>query len=90
VTATDEALSTVRALVATLDRPEAALNTYVFQLRNADAALVAPILNDLFGAPGNRAAPSAQPRADAPRPTPATGASTPSRTRSPAAGGTRR
>ena len=90
VTATDENLSIMSALVATLDCPAAALNTYVIQLRNADATVVAPILNDLLGAPGKRSTPPPQQRTDAARPNPGAGASTAPRTRVPYAGGTRR
>jgi type II secretory pathway component GspD/PulD (secretin) len=56
VSATDENLDLIKGLLARLDRAEAAMNTYIVPLRNADAATVAAILENLWREQGKSAA----------------------------------
>jgi general secretion pathway protein D len=58
VSATEENLDLVQGLLRKLDRPEAALNTYVVPLINSDAATVASILNALWNGQGKSGAPA--------------------------------
>ncbi|MBI3854806.1 MAG: hypothetical protein HY293_03850 [Planctomycetes bacterium] len=48
VSATEENLELIQAVLRRLDQPTAALNTYVVSLKNADAATVAAILQALW------------------------------------------
>jgi general secretion pathway protein D len=62
VCATEENLEMVRGLLRRLDRPEAALNTYVYPLVNTDAASVASILNAQWNRQGNSGSLAPTPR----------------------------
>jgi type II secretory pathway component GspD/PulD (secretin) len=58
VSATDENLDLIRGLLSRLDSAEAARNTYIVPLRNADAATIAAILENLWREQGKSASSS--------------------------------
>jgi general secretion pathway protein D len=94
VGATEETLVAIRTLVAHLDRPSAALNTYVVRLVNSDAASMAVLLNNLLRSQdAATAGRSGQTRSDgtlSPGQVPFAGTSTPSPARGSSTGGSRR
>lgn len=63
VSATDQNLELIRTMLRHIDRPEAAMNTYVVPLRNSDAASLAAILDAAWNGKSKAATPG-QARSD--------------------------
>jgi len=66
VSATEENQELIQGLLRRLDRPSAALNTYIVPLRNGDAATIAGILDALWNGKARTAQPPAAPVQPAP------------------------
>jgi hypothetical protein len=79
VSATEENQELIQGLLRRLDRPEAALHTYVVPLKNGDAATMAAILDALWNGKARPATPPVPATATPPPATRRSGAAAPRR-----------